>query len=117
MENLLTITGINYYYEDKPFKIGKVVRLRKDKQNTIDDEAIAVDLPFVGVIGYVANSVNTVYRGTQSAGRIYDKIKDTAYAEIIVITHSSVIIRVLPEYEYSKYDNLFDFEVIELIKE
>ena len=97
MENtyFVTITGINHYYGKKPFEIGRIVKLIKDKDNEYDKEAIAAYLPFIETIGYVANSVNTVYDGTISAGRLYDKIGDYAYARVMFVTHTSVIALVL----------------------
>ena len=98
----VTITGIHHYYGDKPFEIGRVVRLVKEPENGHDDDAIRVELPFIETVGYVANSTNTVYRGTYSAGRIYDKIEDAAFAEVAFITHSSVIAAVLPPEDVEK---------------
>ena len=98
----VTITGIHHYYGDKPFEIGRVVRLVKEPENGHDDDAIRVELPFIETIGYVANSTSTVYRGTYSAGRIYDKIEDAAFAEVAFITHSSVIAAVLPPEDVEK---------------
>ena len=46
--------------------------LKKDYQNPYDDEAIAA-YKNGSKVGYVANSVSTVCRGTWSAGRIYDQ--------------------------------------------
>lgn len=98
----VTITGINHYYGVKPFEIGRVVRLVKEPNNEHDDDAIRVELPFIETVGYVANSTSTVYRGTYSAGRIYDKIEDVAFAEVAFITHSSVIAAVLPPEDAEK---------------
>ena len=91
----ITITGLNHYYGKKPFEIGKVFKIIKEPDNDYDNEAIYAFLPFIEKIGYVANSTNTVYQGTVSAGRIYDKIDDYAYARTMFITHSSVIALVL----------------------
>lgn len=100
MKNIfVTITGQNHYLGMKPYKVGRIVKLVKDKDNEYDEDAIAVVLPFIDVIGYVANSTNTVFQGTYSAGRLYDKLGDSVFAEIMFITHSSVIARVLPEDE------------------
>ncbi|MBR3988289.1 MAG: hypothetical protein IKK10_03195 [Clostridia bacterium] len=97
MENIfITITGINHYFGKKPFEIGRTVKLIKEPDNPYDNEAIGVYLPFIDKIGNVANSVNTVYGGTQSSGRIWDKIGDDALAEVMFVTHSSVIALVLP---------------------
>lgn len=97
MENIfITITGINHYYGKKPFEIGRTVKLIKEPDNPYDNEAIGVYLPFIDKIGNVANSVNTVYGGTQSSGRIWDKIENEAFAQVMFTTHSSVIALILP---------------------
>ena len=101
MENtvLITITGINNYYGKKPFKIGSTVKLEKEPDNRHDPDAIAVTLPYIEKIGYVANSIHTVYEGTYSAGRLYDKFEKAAYAQVMVVTHSSVIAKLLADDE------------------
>lgn len=91
----VTITGVNHYFGMKPFKVGKIFKIVKE-ENDYDDEAIRAELPAIDTIGYVANSTSTVYGGTISAGRLYDKIDDYAYAQTMFITHSSVIALVLP---------------------
>ena len=44
---------------------------------------------------HVANSVNTVVRGTRSAGRIYDKFDLKARAQIVFIFKNSAIARIV----------------------
>ena len=95
----ITITGCNNYFGKMPFKVGRVFKLEKEPDNLHDCEAIKVSHPFIGTVGYVANSVYTVCDGTYSAGRLYDKIDNTAYVEVMFITHSSVIARLLPDDE------------------
>jgi hypothetical protein len=73
-----------------------VVKLVKEKDNEYDEDAIRVELPFIDTIGYVANSTSSVYKGTHSAGRLYDKIGDEAFAQIMFVTHSSAIALILP---------------------
>lgn len=63
-------------------KIGDIVTLVKEPDNPVDDECIAVVDKNNEKIGYVANSVNTVARGTWSAGRLYDKIGKAATATV-----------------------------------
>ena len=101
MKNIfITITGQNHYLGLKPYKVGRIVKIVKDVDNEYDEDAIRVELPFIDTIGYVANSANTVFAGTCSAGKLYDKIDDYAYAQVMFITHSSVIALVLsPEEE------------------
>lgn len=101
----ITITGLNHYYGKKPFEIGRVFKIIKEPDNDYDDEAICAFLPFIEKIGYVANSTNTVYQGTVSAGRLYDKIDDYAYARTMFITHSSVIALVLDKDDVENSDD------------
>ena len=111
----ITITGLNHYYGKKPFEIGRVFKIIKEPDNDYDDEAICAFLPFIEKIGYVANSTNTVYQGTVSAGRLYDKIDDYAYAKTMFITHSSVIAIVLDKDDVENSDDNKsgnEFEVI-----
>ena len=93
----LTITGQKHYYGLKPFTVGQTVKLVKEKDNEFDGEAIRVELPFIGTVGYVANSSYTTYIGTYSAGRLYDKIEDYAYARVLFVTHSSAIALLVPK--------------------
>lgn len=95
----ITITGLNHYLGKKPFQVGRTVTLIKDRNNPYDETAIRVELPFIETVGYVANSTDTVFAGTYSAGRLYDKIKEKALARVMFITHSSVIAEVLPPEE------------------
>ena len=50
---------------------------------------------------YVANSINTVVRGTNSAGRIYDKFERAARARVLFIFHKTAIARVV-EWDYAE---------------
>ncbi len=107
MENyFVTITGLNYYYGKKPFEIGRIIRLSKDYHNEHDQDAIKAELPYIGTVGYVANSINTVFKGTHSASKMYDKIGEYTYAYVMFVTHSSVIALVVsPEYVEKSDDN------------
>ena len=112
MENVfITITGLNHYFDKKPFNIGTMLRISKEQNNEYDSEAIRVELPFIGTVGYVANSTHTVYTGTYSAGRLYDKMGDYAYATVMFITHSSVIALVLSPEQVEKKQNPIGFSV------
>ncbi|MHC6181206.1 HIRAN domain-containing protein [Clostridium sp. JNZ X4-2] len=91
----ITITGLNHYYDKKPFEIDRILKIVKEPENEYDGEAIRVELPYIGTMGYVANSPNTVFKGTISSGRLYEHIGEYAYAQVYFITHSSVIALVL----------------------
>ena len=51
------------------------------------------------VILYIANSVQTVTKGTMSAGRIYDKIEDVSFCKVQFVSNDSVIAKVLDKQE------------------
>lgn len=87
----VTITGMNNYCGNTAFKIGDELKIVKDHDNDFDDEAIKVEAVGLGTVGYVANSVRTVYKGTSSSGRIYDKIGEIARVRVMFVTHTSII--------------------------
>lgn len=74
----ITINHLDDFESQMFLMPGDVLTLKKDKKNTYDDEAIAVFTKDNYKCGYVANSVHSVARGTYSAGRVYDQIKDEA---------------------------------------
>ncbi|MBE6755428.1 MAG: DNA-binding protein [Ruminococcaceae bacterium] len=93
----VTITGMNQYCGNSGFKIGDELKIVKDYDNDFDDEAIKVEAVGLGTVGYVANSVRTVYKGTSSAGRIYDKIGESAKIRVMFVTHTSIIAELVIE--------------------
>ena len=99
MENniFITITGTKYYYGMKAFEIGRIIKLVKETNNEYDQEAIRAELPFIDKVGYVANSANTVVKGTFSGGRIYDSFEKEVFAQVLFITHDSVICMLIYE--------------------
>ena len=96
-EMYITITGFNHYFGLAPFKPGRKLHCCKDISNPYDDEAIAVLLYDLGKVGYVANSVHTVAKGTMSAGRIYDRVESNFTAECMFVAGGYVICRVLQD--------------------
>ncbi|MCQ2976951.1 MAG: HIRAN domain-containing protein [archaeon] len=96
IEDDIFITLVSFKsYGIKPFKLGSIVKLIKEPDNDYDCEAISVSLRFAGYSAYVANSVETVIKGTMSAGRIYDKILDEDYAQVKFISRDSIIAKLL----------------------
>lgn len=98
--------------------VGDYVILEKERMSNHDDEAIEVYLEdmddknegdgegsSVGFVEscddvichqmYVANSVNTVARGTRSAGRIYDKFDVMARAQVMFVYRNMAIARIV----------------------
>ena len=92
--NVITITGTCHYHGQAFIKPGMKIRLIKDSGNEYDSEAIRAELKGVGRIGYVANSPCTVLGESMSAGRLYDKIGDTARATVLYVLPHGVLCRV-----------------------
>ncbi len=67
------------------------VKLIKEPDNEVDKEAIKVEMPGVGQMGYVANSPYTVIGESYSAGRLYDKIGEEASGTVLYVLDDGVI--------------------------
>lgn len=93
-ERYVTITGFKHYYGSTPFRIGRLIRCRKEPDNCYDHEAIRCSLPQVGTVGYLANSPDTVAGGTRSAGRIYDQVPKKFYVRVCFTTFTKIICRI-----------------------
>lgn len=89
-----TITGTSHYYGQEYFEPKMTVKLIKEPDNEYDSEAIRVELKGLGKVGYVANSPNTVLGKSWSAGRLYDKIGDTAKGTVLYVLPKGVLCKV-----------------------
>lgn len=94
MKVFFTLTGTKHYFGDEFLKPGMKVQLKKEPENEYDKEAILVTVEGLGKIGYVANSPYTVIGESMSAGRVYDKIGDTAVGKVVFVTTQGVLCRV-----------------------
>ena len=72
----VTINHIDEYTGFEFYRPGLKLTLKKETDNSYDDEGIAVYSDKHVKFGYVANSVCTVCRGTYSAGRLYDLFEE-----------------------------------------
>ena len=88
-----TITGTQFRYGHDFLEKDMKVRLEKEPDNKYDSEAIKVLVDGVGHIGYVANSIKTVYGDSMSAGRLYDRIGDKATGKVVHVLPGGVICR------------------------
>ena len=91
MKIYFTITGTNFRYGQDFLEKGMKVRLEKEPDNKYDKEAIKVMMKGLGHIGYVANSTHTVIGESWSAGRLYDKIGDTAKGKVKLVMDKGVL--------------------------
>lgn len=119
-KQFVTIAGFSTFYGLIPFEEGQIVYLRKEPENLHDAEAIAVHLPYIGTVGYLANSPRSVVRGTMSAGRLYDTIETDAAAKVMFIAESHIICELLTKkksrYFLSKFDE-YEAELRRLVEE
>lgn len=86
-----TLTGTKYYHGKEFLKKEMQVILVKEPDNEYDKEAIRVELPGLGKIGYVANSPHTVIGDSISAGRMYEKMGKKAIGKVKIVTPDGVI--------------------------
>ena len=87
----ITINHIDDFCGYTHLRVGDVLTLEKDPNNEYDDEAIAAYDKNQTKIGYVANSVSSVARGTYSAGRVYDQMDVMGKCVIKFITEEIAI--------------------------
>lgn len=86
-----TIAGTRHRYGQDFFEAGMEVELKKEPDNEVDKEAIKVEVKGLGHVGYVANSPYTVLGESMSAGRLYDKIGDTAVGVVKYVLPQGVV--------------------------
>ena len=86
-----TVTGLHHYYGDSFLEKDMIVYLKKEEDNEYDREAISVNLPWLGKIGYVANSPYTVLGESYSAEKLYDKMSEEASGKVKFILNKGVI--------------------------
>ena len=91
MKIYFTIAGTKHHYGQEFMEKDMKVRLEKEPDNEYDTEAVKVMMDGLGLVGYVANSPYTVLGESYSAGRLYDKIGDTAEGTILYVLDKGVL--------------------------
>ncbi len=94
MKVFFTLTGTKHYFGDEFLEKGMKLELEKEPDNEHDKEAIIVKVEGLGKVGYVANSPYTVIGESMSAGRVYDKIGNTAEGEVMFVTTQGVLCKI-----------------------
>ena len=94
----VTVNHLDDYSAVEFLRVGAMIRLKKEPANEYDDEAIAVYSGNGSKIGYTANSVSTVCRGTCSAGRVYDRFGEETSAVVrFIMVENGIAIAELAE--------------------
>ncbi len=91
MKIYFTITGTKHHYGQDFMEKDMKVRLEKEPDNEYDSEAIKVMMEGLGHVGYVANSPYTVLGESYSAGRLFDKVDDSADGTIMYVMDKGVL--------------------------
>ncbi len=86
-----TIAGMNHHFGQEFMEPKMQVRLTKEPDNEFDKEAIKVEMDGLGLIGYVANSPYTVQGESMSAGRLYDKMGETATGTVLYVLPKGIL--------------------------
>ena len=92
-----TIAGTKHRFGQEYFEPKMEVKLVKEPDNEYDKEAIKVEMDGLGIVGYVANSPYTVLGESISAGRLYDRIGDTAKGVVKYVLPQGVLCEVVEE--------------------
>lgn len=95
--NFITITGAHHYFGSNVFRVGSYVKLVKEAENHFDKDAVRVEVPILGKIGYVANTMATKFSGTHSASIISKRIGDESTAKIRLIADDGIIAEIVSE--------------------
>ncbi len=96
-DTYFTITGMCFRYGNEFLEPKMRVNLVKEPDNEYDSEAIKVEMPGLGPIGYVANSTRTVLGECMSAGRIYDRFDDNAVGEVRYVLPQGAVCSLISE--------------------
>ena len=94
-EIYFTIAGTNHWHGQEFIEPKMQVKLVKEPDNEVDAEAIKVEMPGIGQIGYVANSPYTIVGESYSAGRLYDKIGDESTGTVLYVLPKEDVLCVL----------------------
>ena len=90
----ITVTGTRHYFGSEFLEKDMKLFLENEPDNEYDKEAIQVLCEGLGKIGYVANSPYTVLGESFSAGRLYDKIGESAVAKVVYKTDCGIVCKV-----------------------
>ena len=93
----ITVTGTRHYFGSDFLEKDMKLFLEKEPDNEYDKEAIQVICEGLGKIGYVANSPYTVLGESFSAGRLYDKIGDTAKGKILFVFEKMSVCKIIDD--------------------
>lgn len=95
LNECVTLVGMHHYYGGNQVKRGTYLRCHKEPKNDKDQEAIYAALPVIGKVAYLANNTFTVLKGTQSAGRVYDKVGPIFFVQVLFEQNDKAIAKVL----------------------
>ncbi|MGI0406030.1 HIRAN domain-containing protein [Helicobacter himalayensis] len=84
----ILIIGLQTFGSRPHLRLGRILRLEKEPQNPFDEFAIRAELPYIGIVGYVARrdslkiSLRSQIEGCKDARGIYFDFITRTYARV-----------------------------------
>ncbi|NCC08567.1 MAG: hypothetical protein EOM30_11165 [Clostridia bacterium] len=91
-ETYVTVTGFDRRLKNSQLAVGNVLYFQKDIHGT---DLIKCTLPNLGTFGYIARVPQQIVGGTNSAGRIYDRVPDTFTVRIYFSAKTQLICKII----------------------
>lgn len=93
-DKYITVTGFTDFYGIKPFGLGNILTCVKVSSDPFDAEVIKVVLPYIGTVGYVANTNETTIIGTIIASRIFHLVRQKFFARVLFCCDCGIICKI-----------------------
>ncbi|HIV49225.1 hypothetical protein [uncultured Helicobacter sp.] len=92
----ILIIGLQSFGNRAFLRPHRILRLTKDPHNPYDPYAIYAQLPYIGTIGYLANTAQLLFEGCVSARGIYFDFTTQGYAKVEFIAQNWAICELIP---------------------
>lgn len=93
----ITITEFDEFYGLKPFGIGNILTCIKESSDPFDPKVMKVILPYIGTIGFVANTKESTIGGTTSASRIFHYVRKKFFVRVLFTCECGIICKLEDE--------------------
>lgn len=91
-ETYVTVTGFDSRLKNTCLAAGNILYCEKDEHGI---DLIKCTLPHLGTVGYLARTPHQIAGGTNSAGRIYDRVPYKFTVRIYFTAKNQLICKVL----------------------
>ncbi len=91
-ETYVTVTGFDSRLRNTRLSVGNILHCEKDMHGI---DMIKCTLPHLGTVGYIARAPHQIAGGTNSAGRIYDRVPENFSVRIYFSAKSQLICKII----------------------